>query len=80
MFEFMTDFEVPFDNNLAERNLRIMKLKQKICGYFRSVDGGHRFCRIRGYLSTLQKQEQYILGALIGVFPGQSVSPIPQSE
>ncbi|MEM9448929.1 MAG: transposase, partial [Cyanobacteria bacterium P01_E01_bin.6] len=71
---------VPFDNNQSERDLRMMKLKQKISGCFRSEDGAKRFCRIRGYLSTLRKQGRNIMGALIDLFSGNPQSPLPQPE
>jgi transposase len=77
---FMYNFEVPFDNNQAERDIRMMKLKQKISGTFRSSDGAEIFCRIRGYISTLRKQGCNVLDALIALFNGDFQSPFPQPE
>jgi transposase len=77
---FMQDFTLPFDNNQAERDLRMMKLKQKISGSFRSQDGARQFCRIRGYLATLRKQGLNVLDALFNLFAGSPQSPLPQSE
>ena len=68
---FVYNKEVPFDNNLAERDLRMVKLKQKISGCFRTLHGAEVFCRIRSYISTARKQEYAVLNAIKQVFLGQ---------
>lgn len=77
---FMQNFALPFDNNQAERDLRMMKLKQKISGSFRAADGARQFCRIRGYLATLRKQGLNVLDALFSLFAGNPQSPLPLPE
>jgi transposase len=72
----MYDFAIPFDNNLAERDLRMIKLRQKISGGFRTLPGAEVFCRVRGYLSTLRKQGKNILTALESVFRGSPESVV----
>ena len=72
---FLHDFAVPFDNNQAERDLRMLKVKHKVSGCFRSPQGADYFCRIRGYISTLRKQEYSILDGLTSVFAGQPYLP-----
>ena len=79
VLRFIHNFQVPFDNNQAERDIRMMKLKQKISGSFRSESGAEIFSRIRGYLSTLQKQGHDLFDALVQLFIGIPISPIPKS-
>ncbi len=72
---FLDDFTVPFDNNQAERDIRMTKVRQKISGGFRTTTGADRFSRIRGYISTLRKQGIPIFAALANALSGTPPMP-----
>ncbi len=72
---FMDDWRVPFDNNQAERDLRMVKVQQKIAGTFRTTTGGDACCRWCGYLSTLKKPGHPLLDAIEQTLGGQP--PLP---
>ncbi len=75
VLRFAVDFVVPFDNSQAERDIRMVKVQQKISGSFRSQAGAEAFCRIRGYLSSLRKQGLHLLTALETTLLGHPLFP-----
>ena len=72
---FISDHAVPFTNNVAERAVRMPKVKQKISGCFRTVAGAENFCVIRSCLDTLRKQGHGMLEVLQRAFAGNPIQP-----
>lgn len=80
IWRFAVDFAVPFDNNAAERDLRMIKLQNKISGGWRTLAGAQAFCKVRSYIATARKQRQPVLGVLRQAFTGQPWMPAPASQ
>jgi transposase len=75
VLRFSADFRAPFDNNQAERDIRMVKLQQKISGSWRTLNGARDFCAIRSYVSTLRKNQRDILAGLRLLFEGHAWLP-----
>jgi len=74
VMRFIHNKDTPFDNNIAERDLRMVKLKQKVSGCFRTVQGGRIFCRIRSYISSVRKQGYSVLDCIVKALKGKPVT------
>ena len=77
---FLYNEDVPFDNNRAERDIRMMKLKQKISGCFRSTKGIETFCKVRSYISTVKKQNKNVWQAITVAIQGNPFDLLVVSE
>jgi len=72
---FLKNLLIPFTNNQGEQDIRLIKVKMKISGCFRTLDGAKRFLSIRGYTSTVRKNNLQILPALLAAITGNPFIP-----
>ena len=75
---FTHDWRVPADNNGSERDIRMIKLRQKVSGCLRTLTGARQFCAIRSYLSTAAKHGRTFFGTLVMLAEGQPWMPAHQ--
>lgn len=76
---FLHDINVPFTNNLAEQDIRMIKIRLKISGCFRTLQGAKHFARIRSYFSTARKQGRNILASITDAIKGNPFLPVASS-
>lgn len=67
---FIKDFNVPFDNNLAEKSLRMIKTKTKLSGGFKTENGAKTFAKIRSFIATCKMQTENVIEELTKIFEG----------
>jgi transposase len=80
VLRFSADFDAPFTNNQAERDIRMIKLQQKISGSWRSRAGADDFCAIRSYVSTMKKHGHNVLSGLQALFEAEAwLPPVPRT-
>jgi transposase len=77
VLQLLDDGRVPFDNNQAERDLRMVKLQQRISGCWRTLAGAEAFLALRSYLATARKHRMNPLAVLRRLFQGQAWLPAP---
>ncbi|MGH7881394.1 MAG: IS66 family transposase [Candidatus Dormibacteraceae bacterium] len=78
VLRFAFDFRVPFDNNQAERDIRMVRLQQKISGCWRTIEGAQAYLSVRSYISTARKQGLNALQVLERLFQADPWLPLPQ--
>ncbi len=75
VLRYTVDLAVPFDNNQAERDVRMVKLQQKISGGWRTLPGAEAFCAVRSYIATARKHGVHVLGVLRDAMTGDPWTP-----